>query len=191
VTAQQPEKPNRYNRSFAGLVGAMILTVVIVGAYVGVRALIREQPNITPDKVDYLQQVQELNDAGVDTVIYPPTLPEGWKATSVDYERGDPPTWSIGIVTDDKEFLGVRQEAADVDTLVKRYVDEHADEGEVVTVPSAVGEQWQTWSDDGGDHAFTLEDAATGQTVIVYGSASVEVQEAFIESLTTDPLPPA
>jgi hypothetical protein len=191
MSAQQPEKPSRYDRSFGGLIAAMIATVVIVGGFVGVRALLREQPNIEPDKVDYLKNVQQLNDAGVDSVIYPPTLPPGWKATSVTYERGNPPTWGIGMLTDDKEFVGLVQQAADPDVLLEEYVDESPHDDGPATVPSTVGDTWETWSDDGGDHAYVLEDATTGQTVMVYGSASPEVLEAFMQTLTTDPLPPA
>ena len=189
MSAQQPEHPSRYDRSFNGLIAALVATVVIIAAYVGIRALLRDQPDVTADSVDYLSQVEELNDAGVTTVVYPPTLPPGWRATSVDYDPGTPLTWSLGFVTDDDEFVGIRQEKADVDDLIDTYVDEDADEGDPATVPSAVGDTWQTWTDDGGDSAFLLEDAATGQTVLVYGSASVAQQEAFISTLTTDPLP--
>jgi hypothetical protein len=48
---------------------------------------------------------------------------------------------------------------------------------------------WQTWSDVGGDHAFSAELTSgplAGQTVLVYGSAPVADQETLIGRLTLD-----
>jgi hypothetical protein len=188
VSTQQPEKPSRYNRSFGGLVGSMIIAVIVVVAFVAVRGLVRESPDVEPEAVDYLGQVGDLQAAGVQ-VVYPPTLPSGWIATSTDYERGSVPDWSIGVLTDDDEFVGVRQSADKPEDLLHTYVDENPLQGPDVTVPSAVGESWQTWSDEGGDHAYLRTDEATGQTVMVYGSASPEQQESFLMTLTTDPVP--
>jgi hypothetical protein len=195
VSAQQPgpsgppEKPSRYDRSFGGLLIAMVVCVVLVAGFIGVRALLRVNPDVSKDSVEYLPKVQELNDAGIDDVVYPPSIPPGWRATSVDYERGTPYLWGVGFVTADDEFVGIRQQKADLDDLLHTYVDAHPDQGKDVTIPSALGTTWQTWSDSGGDHAFVISDGTTGQTVMVYGSASVAEQEAFIATLTTDPLP--
>jgi hypothetical protein len=63
------ERPSRYNRSFGGLLGAMIVTVLFVAAYIGFRAFTRDQPEIV-EKVDYVAAVQELQAAGVQ-VVYP------------------------------------------------------------------------------------------------------------------------
>jgi hypothetical protein len=168
----------------------MIIAVIVVVAFVVVRGLVRETPDVEPEKVDYLAQVRDLGRAGVD-VVYPPTLPPGWRATSSDFQRGTQPDWSLGLLTDGDEFVGVRQSSDDPEDLLHTYVDENPVQGPDVTVPSAVGETWQTWSDEGGDHAFVRTDEATGETVMVYGSAPVEEQESFIATLTTDPLPDA
>jgi len=188
--AGPPEQPSRYNRSFGGLVAAMIATVVFVAAYVGFRALTRDQPDIEP-RVDYASCVGYLQEADVQ-VVYPRSLPPGWTATSINFENGAPPQWRIGLLTDDDEFVGVVQDQDDVDDLLDHYVDPSPSQGDDAAPENSLGvTTWQTWSDAGGDHAFsTVLEAGplAGQTVLVYGSASVADQEAVVGLLTLDPV---
>jgi hypothetical protein len=185
-----PERPSRYTRSFSGLVVAMGVTVVAVAAYVGVRALIRDQPDIHPE-VDYAACVALLQAADV-PVVHPSSLPDGWRATAVHYEPGTPPQWRLALLTDDDEFVGVVQQDEDVDDLLVRYVDESPRPGEDSAAANSLGvSSWQTWSDSGGDHAFSAELATgpgAGQTVLVYGSAPEADQERLLGLLTFDPV---
>jgi uncharacterized protein DUF4245 len=186
---QGRERPSRYTRSFSGLLVAVVVTVVFVAAYVAFRALTREQPEIERD-VDYLTQVRELQAADV-SVVFPCRLPEGWRATSTAFERGAPPRWGVGFVTDDDEFVGVRQEDQDVEDLLETYVDESADQGDDASPANGLGVgTWQTWSDSGGDHAYSAElgPPLEGQTLLVYGSAAVAEQEELLAQLTTAPV---
>jgi hypothetical protein len=79
-----------------------------------------------------------------------------------------------------------------VDDLLAEHVDESAQQGEDAAVPNSLGvPTWQTWSDVGGDHAFSAELTSgplAGQTVLVYGSAPVADQETLIGLLTIDPV---
>jgi hypothetical protein len=189
--AGPPEKPSRYDRSFGGLLAAMIVTVLFVAAYVGFRAFIREQPDIEPESVNYLTCVSELQSAGT-TVAYPIALPAGWIDTSVAFQRGDPPAWRIGMLTDRGEFVGVVQQDRSLDELLTTYVDQAPVKGADASPDNGLGvAQWQTWSDQGGDHAFSTEidsGPLAGQTLLVYGSAPVADQEALISLLTVDPV---
>ena len=188
--ATPPEQPSRYNRSFGGLLAAMVVTVLFVGGYVGFRALFREQPDIKPN-VDYLSCVAYLQEADV-VVVHPEQLPAGWRANVIHFERGTPPTWRLGVVTDDDEFVGVVQQKGDVDALLTEFVDKSATEGDAASPQNDLGaSSWQTWSDSGGDHAFSAElpsGPLAGQTVLVYGSAPVAELEAFLGSLTLAPV---
>jgi hypothetical protein len=186
--ATPPERPSRYNRSFGGLLAAMVVTVVAVAAYVGVRALVRDQPDVVQE-VDYLAVVRDLQAADVQ-VVYPCSIPDGWRSSTTSFTRGSPPAWGIGFVTDDDEFVGVRQGDTDVEDLLDTYVDEASAQGDDVSPINLLGVPvWQTWSDAGGDHAFsaTLGPPLDGQTLLVYGSASPAQQEAVIAQLTTGP----
>ncbi len=183
-----PEQPSRYDRSFGGLLAAMVVTVLFVAAYVGFRALTREQPDIQPE-VDYLSCVAYLQEADV-TVAYPANLPAGWRATSIGFERGTPPQWRIGMLTAADDFIGVVQEQTDVEAVLSDYVDASPVQGADAAPENRLGATtWQTWSDAGGDHALSaVPDSGplAGQTVLVYGSASLRDQEALLAGLTLD-----
>jgi len=187
-----PERPSRYNRTFGGLLAAMVATLLFVAAYVGFRALTRDQPNITPESVHYLSCVADLQAADT-AVAYPIELPAGWVDSSVDFARGDPPSWSLGILTDRGEFVGVVQNKEPVSDLLSTYVDKAPVAGQDAAPGNQLGvTTWQTWSDSGGDHAYaTVLDTGplAGETLLVYGSAPVEDQEALIGLLTLDPVP--
>ena len=185
-----PERPSRYDRNFGGLLAAMLVTVLFVGGYVGFRALTRDQPELDPD-VDYASCVAYLQEAGV-TVVYPRELPSGWRANVIHYAPGNPPGWRIGLVTDQDEFVGVVQQQEDVDDLLTQYVDESPRQGDDASPENGLGAtSWQTWSDAGGDHAFSTELSSgplAGQTLLIYGSAPVADQETVLRALTLDPV---
>lgn len=176
------EQPSRYTRSFNGMVGALIVTILFVLAFVGWRALFRDDVDSVAPTVDWQESVELADGAGLG-VVRPSELPAGWQATSVDLvAAGDEPRWGLGVLTADGDFVGVRQEDASVDDLVRRYVDEEPDEGDEVTVQSDVASTWQTWSDDGGDHGYSTE--LGDESLLVYGSAPAEEIETFIRLLT-------
>ncbi len=189
--SEPPERPSRYDRSFGGLVAALIATVLFVAAYVGFRAFIREQPDVEPESVHYLSCVSDLQRADA-MVAYPTALPAGWLDTSVAFERGTSPSWRIGMLTDRGEFVGLVQQKKDAEDLVRTYIDKAPVPGDDAAPENGLGVTgWQTWSDRGGDHGFSAgldSGPLAGQTLLVYGSAPVEDQEALIGLLTVDPV---
>lgn len=169
------EKPGRYQRSSNGLIGALIVTLLAIGAFVLVRSLTRADAEVDRDPVDYAAAAEAARDAGFD-VIAPASLPEGWNATSVDLEQTDPPLWGLGLLTDEDKFVGLRQEDDSVEDLVEAYIDEDPLEGDPLELDSVVGSTWQTWTDEGGDTGYSIEYG--DQAVLVYGSApAVDLQE--------------
>ena len=175
------EQPSRYTRSFSGMVGALIVTVLIVLAYVVWRGLFRTNVDETPAAVDWQDSVELADQAGLD-VVRPRELPAGWTATSVELFAGDDPRWGLGVLTDDGDFIGIRQQDTSVDELVRVYVDEKAEAGDDARVASDVTDTWQTWSDDGGDHGYATE--LGDEAVLVYGSAPVDDLESYLGLLT-------
>lgn len=173
----------RYARTTNGLIASLVVTVLAVGAFVVLRAVNSKDLQVEPDAVDYLEAVDAAQGAGL-RVVYPPTLPKGWEATSIDFKPGDRPTWGIGMLTDDGKFAGIRQQDESAEDLVHTWVDEDPAEGDPVDLDGAVAPTWQTWSDSGGDHGFSAE---IGQdTVLVYGSADVDDLRELLELLTFD-----
>ncbi|HET7070318.1 MAG TPA: DUF4245 family protein, partial [Nocardioides sp.] len=77
-------QPGRYQRSPSGMVGALIVTLLVILAFVGFRALNRSDLDVKPEHVDYLAQVRYAQQAGSE-VVYPARLPRGWYATNVTF----------------------------------------------------------------------------------------------------------
>lgn len=178
------EQPGRYQRSTSGLLASILVTLLAIGAFVGVRALVREDAAQDPEPVDYLAAVGQAQEAGVD-VVYPSAVPEGWIATSVDLTQGDRPAWGLGMLTDDGRFVGLRQEDGSVDDLLETYVDEQATEVGETGLASPVASTWRVFEDDGGDRAYAAE--VGDDVVLVYGSAPREDLELVVGRLTTAP----
>ncbi len=171
------EQPSRYTRSFSGMTGALLVTVLVVVAFVLWRGLFRGDADDTPVAVDWQESVELAQQAELE-VVHPRELPAGWTATSVDLFAGDDPRWGLGVLTDEGRFIGIRQQDTSVDDLVELYVDEEAEPGDDAAVESEVSGTWQTWSDDGGDHGYSTE--LGDEALLVYGSAPVEDLEAYL-----------
>jgi hypothetical protein len=86
----------------------------------------------------------------------------------------------------------VVQSGQPLDDLLHTYVDKAPAKGDDAAPENGLGvAEWQTWSDQGGDHAFSTEldsGPLAGQKLLVYGSAPVEDQEALISLLTVAPV---
>lgn len=178
------EQPGRYQRTTGGFIGSLVIAVAVILAFVAFRALTRDDLDVPTETVDYVEAVQAAQSAGW-KVVYPSSLPKGWRATSVDV---DPPrAWDIGFLTADGRFVGVSQQTGSLDSMLETYVDKAPQAGGTVSLQTDVGGTWKSWSDSGGDHALSSE---LGQdTLLVYGSAPESDLEKFAETLTTDPAP--
>lgn len=180
-----PERPGRYQRSVGGMVGAMVITLLAIGAFVGFRALNRDELEVRPVPVDYRAAVAAAQDSGF-TPVYPASLPAGWTVTSADLPRTDPPAWGLGIVTAGGGFVGIRQSSEDLEDLLESQVDPVTTEGDPITVEGSVAPRWRSFSDEGGDRAYAAE--VGSRTVLIYGSAPDEELRVLLSRLTTDPL---
>ncbi len=167
-----------------GMAGALIVTVLAVGAFVGFRALNRDSLEVAQEPVDYLPVVAQLQRDGLQPA-YPMRLPDGWVATSVDLRQGATPSWGLGMVTDADTFVGIRQGGDTLDGLLGTYVDENTAEGDPAAVESEVAVQWRTFSDDGGDRAYAAQ--VGGLPLLVYGTADDADLRALLGLLTTAP----
>lgn len=174
--APQPSRApqgGRYTRSNSGLLAAMLVTVLVVVAFVGFRGLFRDNAATPVQAVDYRVMLK----AGVAddklAMLAPPRLPIGWKATSATYTTGTNPSWHVGILTTKQKFVGIDESRASISDLVKQYVDPNATRGKDLQL---AGETWQVWTDSGGDYGLTRTLTGPGpgrvqESVLVAGSA--------------------
>ena len=178
------EQPGRYQRSPAGMVGAMLVLLLLIGAFVGFRALNRDELEVEPERVDYLEAVEAAQSSDW-RVAYPRSLPGGWRATSIDAAAGV--DWGIGFLTPDG-FAGIRQSDGSVDELLRTYVDEDTSPRQPVAPGGDLGGRWEAYADAEGDLAYASE--VDGQTLLVFGSAPESDLLELIERLTTEPVSP-
>lgn len=175
------EQPGRYQRSASGMVGAMVVLLLIIGAYVGVRALNREELEVGPERVDYLAAAGFAQESDW-TVVYPATVPDAWKPTSLESRPGE--AWGIGFVTPDG-FAGLRQSDDSPTDLLTTYVGEDAAELGPVEI-EGTSTPWRAYEDSGGDLGFL--GVVDGEQVLVYGSSPSEDLQRLAGALTTEPL---
>ena len=177
-------RPGRYDRSFGGLIGSMIVLVLAVFAFVIFRGTFRDTPEYQPDRIDYPALVTSVQDLGF-RAVYAPELPQGWTVKAASFDSGERPALDVVFTTDDERTAGIHQEDASERDLLDTYVGEGAQEdGETLT--TAVG-TWTGWQDTDSDHAWTTE--VGDDTVLVFSSGDADALRTFVESLTTEPLP--
>ena len=131
------EQPSRYQRSTSGMVGALLVTVPVILAFVGFRACSSTNVEVLPQHVDYLAQIGFAQQAGAD-LAYPASLPRGWYVTRVDYSPGRRPELGLSMLTPDNEYAGLRLSPLSLPELLTTYVDAHPTAGAPVTLEASV-----------------------------------------------------
>lgn len=175
------EQPGRYQRSASGMVGAMVVLLLVVAAYVGFRALTREELEVEPERVDYLAAAGFAQESDL-TVVYPPVVPDDWTPTSLESRPGE--VWGIGFITPGG-FVGLHQSDDAPTDLLATYVGEDAEEVGTIEVASSAA-PWRAYEDRGGDLGYLGE--IDGEQVLVYGSAPADDLRRLAGSLTTEPV---
>jgi hypothetical protein len=183
------EQPGRYQRSPWGMVGALIVTLLVILAFVAFRAFNRSDLDMPPQHVDYLAQVrfaqQDARQQG-GPLVYPATLPSGWYATNVTFSPDGLPELELSMLTSDDDYVGFVQSPATLPELLTKYVDAHPQAGVPVNVDGSVVSAWSTWTDTGGDTALA---ATLGHdSLLVFGTVPETQLEQLAASLTTEPV---
>lgn len=177
--------PGRYQRSAAGLIVSLVVTVVGIGALLYFMGIFRPDFETKPTAVDYLDTVEALQ-LSDQAPIYPATLPDGWIATSVTVPTEKDPYFMVGMLNDEDQFVAVRQEDASFGAMLAGSVDEETESAEGYTVPDSVqrpvAREWEGYTDAGGDTAYLAE--VGDQTVMVFGSAPADDLHTVIDALT-------
>jgi hypothetical protein len=159
------------------MIGAMLVLLAVIGAFVAFRAVNRNEPESPVRAVDY-QQTLDYARGQVDfPLLAPASLPDGWRATSADFVP-EPPRWHLGVLTDENRYVGLEQSRGSLEKMVETYVDREAVRGRTVQVE---GEAWRTWSDGDGDTALARVDDEV--TTLVVGTAGLDVLVDYVESL--------
>ena len=153
----------RYQRSAGGMVGAMIVLVALVVAWVGLKALTTQDPQSPVRTVDYARDVPAVKKAADFDLVAPASLPEGWRATTVSFADRPVQHWHLGVLTDRDRYVGLEQGGQSVRAMVEEYVDKAASRGAPVDV---AGRRWATYTDAGGDLALVRRTGPTTTLVV-------------------------
>ena len=125
--------------------------------------LASEDPVSPIKRVDYARDVPLAREAADFELIAPPRLPRGWQATTVRFTPAPGAHWHLGVLTDERRYVGLEQSRSSVRSMVEEYVDESATRGRPADV---AGKPWATYTDPGGDLALVRR-AGTTTTVVV------------------------
>jgi hypothetical protein len=171
------EQAGRYQRSFSGMVGAMLVLLVVVGGYVAFRAVNRNDVADPVTPIDFTGAATYAEEQADFEVLTPPSLPDGWIATSARWTGGREPHWHLGLLTERKQYVGLEQEDRSAEDMVEEHVDEEAAQGEDVRIG---GRTWQSWFDD-RDQALVLEEDEV--TTLVVGTVDRATLEEYVATL--------
>jgi hypothetical protein len=177
-----------YQRSPSGLLGAMVVTVLAVLAFVGFRSVTADNDPTPTRAVDYTSSLRAGRDARQLQTLVPPSLPRGWKATSASYHPGPSPSWHLGLLTDTQQYVGIEESTESIEDLAREHVDADAERGADVTID---GRPWQVWTDRGGDYAVARSLVRDGRTVeswLVVGTAAEATVRDVAGSLRGGPV---
>ena len=171
----------RYQRSFSGMVGAMVVLLLVILGFVAFRAINRNDVADPVVALDWRHPASYARDQADFDVLAPSSLPAGWIATSARWTGGHDEHWHLGMLTGQRQYVGVEQEDRSVQDMVEEYVDPNAARGKDVRIG---GQTWQSWFDD-EDQALVLpQDDVTTLVVGTLDRASVE---DFVRTLRQAP----
>jgi hypothetical protein len=172
------EQRARYDRSFGGMIGAMLVLLLVIGAFVAFRDLNRNDPADPVKAVGYSTPARFARRAASFPLLAPRHLPPGWIATSVRFQDGQDQSWHLGCLTDERRYVGLEQADAPLTSLLQEFVGEDASRGADVPV---AGETWQSWTTPDNDRALVRQ---TDQvTTVVVGRVPRSTLETFIDTL--------
>lgn len=172
------EQPGRYQRSSSGLIGAMLVLLLVIAAFLALRAVSRNNLPTPVSSVDYETVREQARSNGHLIAPAPDPMPRDWRATSVRYVPGPGPTWHLGLLTDAGKYVGIEEAPRTPRDMVGEYLGADATPGVPTTIRLRT---WQTWTESGGDFALTLR--TPDRTLLVGGSAGEAVVEDFTASL--------
>ena len=172
------EQPGRYQRSFGGLVGALIVSLAVVLLFVGFRALFRVPPSDPVQAIDYVSAAKYAGQRLSFPVAAPQQLPPGWIATSANSATAPLPHWHLGMLTQDRKYVGVEESTQPPDELVKAAIDPSATRGKDV---SAGGVTWQRWTGPNDNVAYVRQ--SQGYTLLLVTTAGDDTLQILISTL--------
>ncbi|WBQ06918.1 DUF4245 domain-containing protein [Kribbella sp. CA-293567] len=172
---------NKIDRAKARTMTNMFWALLACFIVVGFLAAVTWRPK--SEKVRAIEYTAQLEDARkvASWVRGPEPMPAGWTATNVEFRapQQSPITWHLGIVTDQKKYVGLEQSNVTSKGFQTDELGKTSDDG----TSTVAGVVWQrkTLLDRKNEHALVL--IGSGVTTIVTGNAGYQALETFAATL--------
>lgn len=187
-TAARKAENSRKHRA-KQTINNLVLSLVATLALVIVIVLIvpRSDKPIERD-VDWSSMAAQLQPSAGVTLV-DPELPAGWTSNSAQFstDKAGIDTWYIGLISPEKQFLGIHQ-GVNVDaTWLSNLLDGNAP----VSTVTVDGIEWDVYSntkpvDERGLFHYALVTEAGPSTIVLRGEPSPEVFDAVATELAPD-----
>ncbi|MFF3553052.1 DUF4245 domain-containing protein [Streptomyces tsukubensis] len=170
-------------RGVAGMRGKqtvrdMVLSMAVIGAVVAVIYLFLPHDDTDRTKpVDYRIELVTAQRAAPYPVMAPEGLPQGWKPTSVRYDRDAGAAWHLGFLDPDREYVSIEQSTQAYGKYVPKVTLKAENTGRTQLVN---GVAWERWAGKKYD-ALVLRDK--GVTTVVTGTAPLARLTEMAEAL--------
>lgn len=168
-------RSTRGNPAMGDIIRSVAVIALIILALWGVGKFFTRDPGDPVKPVDYAAIVDQARPAADFALAAPTSLPSGWKATSARFE---PNSWHLGVLTDDKEYIGLEQVKIGVDRAVARFADGSKAGG----TTDIAGVRWTVRK--GPQDGVTFVRREAGLTTLVNGTAPRAVIEDYVSSLS-------
>lgn len=170
---------SRYQRSFRGLVGALVAVLLAIAFVWGLSRFQHHSPPNPADTIDYSATLSTAQHKAPFHLLSPQPEPKGWRATSADFTpRRHTTSWHLGFLTDNGEYVGLEQSTKFRKELMTGKTRADQPKGTV----RIDGTTWHEFvSSDGGETALVRRDQ--GVTTLVTGTASLAALKTFVRAL--------
>jgi hypothetical protein len=176
------ETRSGYRQSVGGLTGAVVMSLILIGAIWLLSRFQHHDPVNPAPTVDFSAALAQARAEAPFEVLAPSPVPPGWRATSARWDAAGPVlTWHLGLLTDGAhpDYVGLDQS----NDVPQEFIAATTTADEPAGSVSIGGVAWRTLSSsDGGETALVLQ--RPGVTSIVSGTASKSVLVGYTGSLT-------
>ena len=162
----------RQHQTAFNLVIALIASLGIVLFLVAV--VVRPDTSVADRDVNYRQVAAKAEVPGVTLVA--PVLPHGFTSNRADYQdktTDGVSVWTVGLITPDKQYIGLQQGVRANASWVSDQLEHHQATG----TRTIDGTKWTVYDrrdegKDAGNHAYSLVSSFGSDTVVLSGTAS-------------------
>lgn len=166
----------RGNPAIGDIIRSMVVIAVIILGLYGFGQLFTSTPENKVKTIDYISVVEQARPAATFPLAAPPSLPEGWRATSARFQTSG---WHLGVLTDKDDYMGLEQLRATPDRSVDRFAEDSRSDG----TAEVAGKTWDVRK--GPDDRVIYLRNEDGLTTLINSTASRSVVEDYIASLST------